>query len=290
MVVDSTTRRLSKIELVSVEKTLFEITRRQKSQNVPVELPLVEGLSFWTSVGQLLQQMETELAETVREEGTNAKAQLLSRRLGVARTCIRDLTRMRLNAFTRHSVMSKLMSSVDQNASSGFQRLEWSRHDPAERIFYSGISNLAEKYMSDVSWRDLVGSSEELRASPSLTEVHKPLTDFTEKESDPILGIREASRRQSDWEDPEIDEEERIRDLEVFPELAASQAESKSFDSDSSIPNDELIRIRVLKDVIDPILTSDGSEMLLTEGDVEFCNSLIAETLIAAGLAEAAPI
>jgi len=35
---------------------------------------------------------------------------------------------------------------------------------------------------------------------------------------------------------------------------------------------------------------ADGSEVVLTEGDIETCPSLIAEILIAAGLAEAAPI
>jgi len=36
--------------------------------------------------------------------------------------------------------------------------------------------------------------------------------------------------------------------------------------------------------------TRDGSEMNLAEGDVESCPSLIAETLIAAGLAVSAPL
>jgi hypothetical protein len=52
----------------------------------------------------------------------------------------------------------------------------------------------------------------------------------------------------------------------------------------------DLMRIRILQDLSDPIIAEDGSEITLVEGDVESCPSLIAETLIAAGLAVAAPI
>jgi len=78
--------------------------------------------------------------------------------------------------------------------------------------------------------------------------------------------------------------------LDAFPEHAASQAESKSNSEVPEIPSESLLRIRILKDVSDPIITADGTEMILTEGDIESCPSLIAETLIAAGLAEPAPV
>ena len=293
MVVNTSNRRLTKNELVSVEKVLFELTRKQKNQGVPVELPTVDDLSFWSSVGQLLQHMETELSETIRDEGMNAKAQLLSRRLGVARTCVRDFTRMRLNAFTSHAVMSNLMRGLEGEAdpSNGFQRLEWGRHDPAERIFYTGIGNLTEKYKSEVYWSALLGLSEETRQEDSVPLVHKPLTQFTEERaSEPARSAREPARDDGAWEEPDIDEEDRIRDLDAFPEHATSQAESKSFQESHKSTGADLIRIRILKNVTDPILTADGSEMVLTEGDVESCPSLLAETLIAAGLAEPAPI
>ena len=138
MTVDSDTRRLLKKELEGIHKSLIEITRKQKSQNTPVEIAMPEGIGFWDSVGQLLQNMEIELSETVRDEGMTAKAQLLSRRLGVARTCVTDLTRMRLTAFTTHAVMTNLLTHSNLQApSNGFQRLEWSKHDPSERVFYN---------------------------------------------------------------------------------------------------------------------------------------------------------
>ncbi len=78
--------------------------------------------------------------------------------------------------------------------------------------------------------------------------------------------------------------------MEAFPEHASSQAESKSIADIPETPGESLLRIRILKDVSDPIITADGTEMILTDGDIESCPSLIAETLIAAGLAEPAPI
>ena len=49
-------------------------------------------------------------------------------------------------------------------------------------------------------------------------------------------------------------------------------------------------RIRIIKDLNDPIISEDGTELLLNAGDIESCSALIADTLIAAGLAEPAPV
>ncbi|MBD60491.1 MAG: hypothetical protein CMB03_01310 [Euryarchaeota archaeon] len=290
MTVDSETRRLTKNELMMVEKTLFELTRKQKGQDSPVHIPMPEGLGFWSSVGQLLQHMETELSETVREEGMNAKAQLLSRRLGVARTCVRDLTRMRLLAFTRHAMMSNLLSDEQGGLSMrGLGRVEWERHDPSERIFYNGIMDLAERYKRDTSWSSMLGGDDASIAS-SAPVVHDTLSQFSEGEEVSARVPPAAPLQEGAWEEPELDEEDRIRDMDVFPEHASSRSESRSVQQEQDSPGEDLLRIRILKDVSDPIVTSDGTEMVLEEGDIESCPSLIAETLIAAGLAEAAPI
>ena len=289
MAVGSDPRRLSKNELEGVHKTLIEVTRKQKGSNTPVDIAMAEGVIFWDAVGQLLQSMETELSETVRDEGMTAKAQLLSRRLGVARTCVRDLTRIRLTSFTRHAVSSNLLSSAN-GGSVGFQTLDWSRHDPSERVFYNGIRDLAEKYKVSTSWSSMLGSTE----SESVTvvnEVIETLEDFSgENDKDVPATTPLPPRQEPEWEEPDFDEEDRIREMDEFPELAASPSESRTLDEEVSEEPSELLRIRVLKDVEDPILMADGTEVALTEGDIENCPSLLAEILIAAGLAEAAPI
>jgi len=289
MAVGSGPRRLSKNELEAVHKSLIEVTRKQKSSDTPVDIAMAEGVVFWDAVGQLLQSMETELSETVRDEGMTAKAQLLSRRLGVARTCVRDLTRIRLSAFTRHAISSNLLSSGN-GVSVGFQALDWSRHDPSERVFYNGVRDVAEKYKFATSWSSMLGSTES-DSVPVVKEVVETLEDFSDDEGkDPPATTKPIPRKEEEWEEPDFDEEDRIREMDEFPEHAASPSESRTLDEGVSEESPELLRIRVLKDVEDPILMADGTEVVLTEGDIENCPSLLADTLIAAGLAELAPI
>ena len=290
MVVGSGPRRLSKNELEGVHKTLIEVTRKQKSSDAPVDVGMAEGVVFWDAVGQLLQSMETELSETVRDEGMTAKAQLLSRRLGVARTCVRDLTRIRLTSFTRHAVSSNLLSSTN-GSSIGFQTLDWNRHDPSERVFYNGVRDLAEKYKVSTSWSSMLGSTEAEPVSV-VNEVIETLEDFSagDDKDAPANKPPPLSRQEPEWEEPDFDEEDRIREMDEFPEHAASPSESRTLEEEVEEEASELLRIRVLKDVEDPIMMADGSEVVLTEGDIENCPSLLAEILIAAGLAEVAPI
>jgi hypothetical protein len=93
------------------------------------------------------------------------------------------------------------------------------------------------------------------------------------------------------WDDPEFDEEDRIRAMDGFPDRAtgADPHPPEEISVSETIGGD-LMRIRILQDLSDPIIAEDGSEITLVEGDVESCPSLIAETLIAAGLAVAAPL
>ncbi|MCH1592186.1 MAG: hypothetical protein L7R66_04245, partial [Candidatus Thalassarchaeaceae archaeon] len=247
MTVDSGSRRLSKNELEMVHKSLIEVTRKQKSSDGPVDVAMSEGIDFWDAVGQLLQSMETELSETVREEGMTAKAQLLSRRLGVARTCVRDLTRIRLTSFTRHAVSSNLLNSVN-GGSIGFQRLDWSRHDPSERVFYNGVKDLAEKYKFSTSWSSMLGSSETESVTP-VNRVSETLRDFSGEDVEETQVPISPPRMEMEWEEPDFDEEDRIREMDEFPEHATSPSESRTLDEKTSEDVSELLRIRVLKDV-----------------------------------------
>ena len=289
MTVDSDTRRLLKKELEGIHKSLIEITRKQKSQNTPVEIVMPEGIGFWDSVGQLLQNMEIELSETVRDEGMTAKAQLLSRRLGVARTCVTDLTRMRLTAFTTHAVMTNLLTHSNLRApSNGFQRLEWSKHDPSERVFYNGVREQTEKYKISNSWAAMLGASES-HSEQVVVDIRETLKEYTEEEKVNSLA-NPSPQTDNHWEEPDFDEEDRIREMDVFPEHASSTAESRSIENEIKEDSFQLVRIRVLRDMEDPILMEDGTEVSLEEGDVEFCQPMIAEILISAGFAEAAPV
>ena len=288
MTVGSRPRRLSKGELESIHKSLIEVTRKQRGSDTPVDVAMPDGIGFWDAVSQLLQNMETELSETVREEGMTAKAQLLSRRLGVARTCIRDLTRIRLASFTRHAITSNLLNSVnkDSRESIGLPSLDWNKHDPSERVFYNGLKDLTEIYKASTSWSNMLGHTQSIGV---VTAVSETLRDYSGDQEQESVANRVALNEER-WEEPDYDEEDRIREMDDYPEHASSPSESRSVEEQTSEKSGNLLRIKVLKDVEDPILMADGSEVVLTKGDIETCPSLIAEVLIEAGLAESAPI
>ena len=288
--------RLSKNQLQAVEKALFEVARKQKSSAGPVELPLPD---FWASVAQLTASLETELSETVRSEGMTAKAQLQTRRLGNVRTLVTDLTRIRLNAFTQHAVLVNLMKGGGAEAAAALQHLcviDWERHDPTERAYYQSLGHSVDKYKHDVAWKELVNGSNggATSALPPAPSPDTSLSEFTETPSEqeiqtppspPVTDLKET------WDDPEFDEEDRIRAMDEFPDRAtgADPHPPEEISVAETIGGD-LMRIRILQDLSDPIIAEDGAEITLVEGDVESCPSLIAETLIAAGLAVAAPI
>lgn len=292
--------RLSKHQLQSVEKALFEVARKQKASSSPVELPLPD---FWASVGQLTANLEAELAETVRAEGMTAKAQLQTRRLGNVRTLVTDLTRIRLNAFTQHAVLVNLMRGGGAEAAAAVQHLsviDWERHDASERAYYQSLGHLVEKYKHEVAWKELVNGNNGGNGHGSPVSNPGPnasLSDFNEAQSvdspEPTTQIPASptATGRDAWDDPEFDEEDRIRAMDAFPDRAtgAEPSPPPEIDVRETLGGD-LIRIRILTDLSDPIIGEDGSEMTLAEGDVESCPSLIAETLIAAGLAVAAPL
>ena len=256
--------RLSNHQLQTVEKALFEVAREQKSSAKPVELPLPD---FWASVGQLTAHLEAELADTVRAEGMTAKAQ-------------------------QH------LSVID-----------WERHDPSERAYYQSLSHLVDKYKHDVAWKELVngnngGNGHGLPfASPgpnaSLSEFSDPASATPEAAAMPAVAPSPTaspttvpvSDTRDSWGDPDFDEEDRIRAMDAYPDRATgADPHPPSEISVVETLGGDLMRIRILKDLSDPIIGEDGSEMNLAEGDVESCPILIAETLIAAGLAVAAPL
>jgi len=289
---DNEMPRLNSHQLIAVDKALMEISRKQRSSAVPIELPMA---NFWAAVGQLVSHLESELAETMRTEGPTAKAQLQTRKLGVTRTQVSDLTRHRLNAFTQHAILSNLLRSPEGDSMSdanGPGIIEWERHDPSERAFYSGIGHLVDKYKHEVSLNSLLRSSWDAPPSPPDTPSHTaPLTEFVpgaEESNESEAKTAPQPQETAHWEDPDYDEEDRIREMDAFPGIGTGAAPPP--EPPPAQPISEMRRILVLQDMTEPIVTEDGSEITLTAGDIENCPSIIADTLIAAGMAEAADL
>ena len=292
MMDDGSLPRLSPNRLMAVDRALDELARTQRRSSIPVELPMP---NFWSAVGQLVQHLEAELAETVRSEGMTAKAQLQSRKLGVVRTAVKDLTRNRLNAFTQHAVLTNLVRSSDEGAVSAGVRpdaIEWDKHDPSERVYYTGIGHLVDKYKHEVSWNALLSNNWDTPAPPPMSSVHTPLTEFVPDSKEEVVEsvVSVVSEPVSHWEDPEYDEEDRIREIDEFPEITPVGSGSLGNSSSDQQKDPDMRRILILQDLEDPIITEGGEEITLTTGDIEFCPSIIADTLIAAGIAEAADL
>ena len=294
MIDEVASSRLSKQQLITVEKALFEFTRQQKaSQNVPVEIAL---RNFWPSIHQLLSHLENELSETIGNEGMNAKTQLQSRRLGVARTSVSDLTRMRMNAFTQHAILTHLIKGPNGNTNEiRVPPLNWQKHDPAERIYYTSVERLVEKYKHDVSWNSMLHGGKPMAFKQPELGGNVALTEFNDSDEDEVATtqvVASAPKRSEEiWDDPEFDEEDRIRQMDEFPERATGAISSTSLNTTpSEKAGSDMKRIRILQDLMDPIIDEDGTSIELTAGEVANFSSLMADTLISAGFAESAEI
>ena len=226
-----------------------------------------------------------------------AKAQLQSRKLGVVRTAVKDLTRNRLNAFTQHAVLTNLIQTSEEvRASPGVRpdTIEWDKHDPSERVFYTGVGHLVDKYKHEVSWKALLSNNWDSPAPPPMSSVHTPLTEFVpdsiEEEVEVESSVPVTTDPVAHWEDPEYDEEDRIREIDEFPEISPMGRGAVEESVPPQQKDPDMRRILFLQDLDDPIITEGGEEITPTTGDIEFCPSIIADNLIAAGIAEAADL
>ena len=284
-------------QLAAVEAQLHALLRQQAKHALPVDLPRPD---FWHVCSQLLQTIEMELAEISRLEGFSARAQRLTRRQSNLRRSIADLTRHRLTAFVNHAALANLASTpfgdAAADASVNLAPVDWQRQDGAERAFHSGVSELIEQYKRNVSWSGLQeGVLETTVASPPTTPSgNAQLDQFVEggltEQPPPAV---EPPNSEEEWKDPDFDEEDRISMMEEYPEIsetiASDESASESENADPSTSG-EMIRLQILKDMPEPIVDESGEEVELLEGDSFNCGALMAETLIAAGWAEAAPL
>ena len=281
-------------QLAAVEAQLHALLRKQAKHALPVDLPRPD---FWNICSQLLQSIEMELAETNRLEGFSARAQTLSRRQANLRRAVADLTRHRLTAFVNHAALANLASTPFGDAaaesSQNMVPVDWQRQDGAERAFHSGVSELIEQYKRNVSWRGLQEGVLETTITPTPTTPsgNAQLDEFvegglTEQPPPPI----EVSNPEEEWEAPDVDEEDRISMMEEYPEISETGGGDESSDENESGVSTAvgtMMRLRILKDMPEPILDESGEEIELLEGDSFNCVTLMAETLIAAGWAEA---
>ena len=282
-------------QLEAVEAQLHALLRSQAKHALPVDLPRPD---FWHVCSQLLQSIELELAEINRAEGFSPRTQTLTRRQANLRRAIADLTRHRLNAFVNHAALANLASTpfgdAVAEANTNLAPVDWQRQDGAERAFHVGVSELIEQYKRNVSWNGLQRGvlNADMLPQPTTPAGNAQLDEFVDS-PDGLTGQKPPEIEQEVaevWEDTDFDEEDRISMMEEYPEVSESMISDD--ESDASVDSNAgqtggMIRLRILKDLPEPILDESGEEIELLEGDSFNCISVVAETLIAAGWAEA---
>jgi len=281
-------------QLEAVEAQLHALLRMQAKHALPVDLPRPD---FWNVCSQLLQSIELELAEINRVEGFSPRTQTLTRRQANLRRAIADLTRHRLNAFVNHAALANLASTpfgdAVSEANTNLAPVDWQRQDGAERAFHVGVSELIEQYKRNVSWNGLQQGvlNAEMIPRPTTPAGNAQLDEFIDS-PDGLTGENPPEIEQDVaevWDNPDFDEEDRVSMMEEYPEISeAIISEGESGGSDSSeVESGGMMRLRILRDMPEPILDESGEEIELLEGDSFNCGSLMAQTLIAAGWAEA---
>jgi hypothetical protein len=283
-------------QLDAVEAQLHALLRMQAKQSLPVDLPRPD---FWQVCSQLLQAIEIELAETTRLEGFSSRAQTLTRRQANLRRTIANLTRHRLNAFVNHAALANLASTpfgdAASESSTNLAPVDWQRQDGAERAFHVGVSELIEQYKRNVSWNGLQQGvlKAEVKIHPTTPAGNAQLDQFVD-EPGGLTGQEppeiESNELEEIWKDPDFDEEDRVSMMEEYPEISEAISEDVGSQKNDAMEASEasgMMRLRILRDMPEPILDESGEEIELLEGDSFNCGSLMAQTLIAAGWAEA---
>ena len=268
---------LSASELDRIEKAIFEVARQQRGKRVPVSLPFPD---FWDRAVHLVIHLEQE-ADRMRRDGVgSARLSTGVRRMANIRTQIRNLANLRLNALTSHAVIGSLLEEGGSRGNGN--SIEWSRMDPKERAFHSEISRGVDRFRTQTSWDVLMGIEE----SGGEEAVGVPdLNRFEDEEGlDGLAPFPEPSPGgEVEWDDPEMDEEDRIRTIDDgYPEAPLNPA--------SQDVKHDLVKIRIIEDSDDPIIDEDGSEIRIVEGEFHLCSQTMSETLISIGLAELAEV
>ena len=314
-----------------VEEQLFSTLRQQVGRSVPMPLPRTD---FWKKVGELLDTVEMEIHETYKSVGPSLKMQTLQKRQANIRRTASELARKRMVAMMQHSASMALRAEGGPRGQD-LAAMDWSRHDPAEREFYSNATELLSKFKHSVNWDNMQMGiaaeelSNEMRMAPGTTQLDSfvPTSGGLTGQGPPTIALEDKDEPISEIED----DEELLATAEEFPELAgavpvseerrpveiqskenhaaamelAPSKKAKEMDFDawaeaetgakeedvSEIESDEgdLMRIRILQSLDEPIITIDG-EITLGAGDVLFLDDMTANYLIESGIAEIATL
>ena len=214
---------LNPTQAKEVEEQLFSTLRQQVGRSVPMPLPRSD---FWKKVGELLDTIEMDIHNTYKTVGNSLKLQTLQKRQANVRRTATELARKRMVALMQHSA-SMALRTEGGGQGQDLAAMDWSRHDPAEREFYSNATEQLNKFKQAVNWNSIqmgVSSEEldrELRMAPGTTQL-----DSFVQESGGLNGQGPPTIALEDNQEPleeSYDDEELLAKADEFPELAGTQ-------------------------------------------------------------------
>ena len=332
-------RYLDKAQARDIEEELFATRRQQASRNMPVPLP---RQNFWEMVGKLLAGIDAEIQDMLMNGITGLRLQNAQKRQANIRRIASELSRKRLVTMMQYLASQSLRTDSQLGTNQELQPMDWARHDPAEKAFYTGIVTQMDRFKKEIDWesmqRGILGEGLVERRKHSRGTMQ--LDSFIESpegltgQSPPEL-IIEDDEPDIEMVDSQYDEEDRIFNeewpdideyvksgLETKPdedekvvekptektekhmaamELAPSKKKSQTFteqlpiettvesspiEEATTTESDEMIRIRILQSLPEPIMLGDGVEINLEEDDIHFIDKETADWLVESGVAE----
>ena len=261
-------------ELDRVEKAIFEVARQQRGKLVPVPLPFPD---YWSRVVELIIHLEQEVDDMRREGVGSARLSTGTRRLSNIRTQLRNLANLRLSALTSDAVLDSLLGRKKDGSINTGGSIDWSKMDVNERVFHTEVSNAVDKFRRVSSWNLLMGVEEVVgEQSVGVPE----LVDFDRADSGDLAPMPEPTATiPVDWDDPDMDEEDRIRAIDAGYHEAPPAPTPVA-------PKANSVRVRIIQNSDDPVIDEEGREIRIVKGDLCECSPEMSETLITIGLAE----
>ena len=140
---------LDKAQAREIEEELFATRRQQASRHMPVPLP---RQNFWEMVGRLLAGIDAEIQDMIMNGTTGLRLQNAQKRQANIRRIASELSRKRLVTMMQYLASQSLRTDSQLGTNQNLPPMDWARHDPAEKAFYTGIVTQMDRFKKLIDW------------------------------------------------------------------------------------------------------------------------------------------
>ena len=140
---------LDKARAREIEEELFATRRQQASRHIPVPLP---RQNFWEMVGKLLAGIDAEIQDMIMNGTTGLRLQNAQKRQANIRRIASELSRKRLVTMMQYLASQSLRTDSQLGTNQDLPPMDWARHDPAEKAFYTGIVTQMDRFKKLIDW------------------------------------------------------------------------------------------------------------------------------------------